>query len=137
MSDKLIKLNDQFLHIEYSRRIGTIAIGRIDEVWKGSVSDPNEDVTQIWLIGRESPIELKMPHNTVEAIIAGPPDPRQHIVAFVDGKPQTNATLNYGPGELIVAEPHEPEELSPFFQFASNVEEHLNRREEEGTETND
>jgi hypothetical protein len=55
----------------------------------------------------------------------------------VDGKQQTQVTLNFGPGELIIAE---PEELNPFFQFAQNVEEHLNRRgeatgtEETGTE---
>lgn len=72
MADKLVKLNDQFLHVECSRGIGTIAIGRIDEAWGGTVSDPNEEVTQIWLLGRESPIELKMPHSDVEAIITGP-----------------------------------------------------------------
>ena len=74
MADRLVKLNDQFLHIECSRGIGTIAIGRIDEACPkgGTVSDPNEEVTQIWLLGRESPIELKMPHSDVEAIITGP-----------------------------------------------------------------
>ena len=127
MSDKLIKLNEQFLHIECSRGIGTIAIERIDEAWGGTVSDPHEDVTQIWLLGRESPIELKMPHSAVEAIIAGPPDPRQQIVAFVNGQPQTQATLDCG-----------LDELTPFFQFARNVEEHLNRRgEATGTEVDE
>ena len=127
MSDKLIKLNEQFLHIECSRGIGTIAIERIDEAWGGTVSDPHEDVTQIWLLGRESPIELKMPHSAVEAIIAGPPDPRQQIVAFVNGQPQTQATLDCG-----------LDELTPFFQFARNVEEHLSRRgEATGTEVDE
>ena len=109
MADKLVKLNDQFLHIECSRGIGTIAIRQIDEVWAGTVSDPNEDVTQICLIGRP-PIQVEIPHKDVESIIAGPPDPRQQILALVDEKPQV--TLNYGLGELIIAEPEELSSLT-------------------------
>ena len=113
MSDKLIKLNDQFLLIELDgtqSRSGLLDISLLRRVWKagelthlGTVPDRNcsfrfapvGEATDLYFEGDETSIRVNIPFRDVAAIIAGPPDPRQQIVAFVDGKPQTQPVLNY------------------------------------------
>jgi len=91
MSDKLIKLNDQFLLIELDgtpSRSGLLDISLLRRVWKagelthlGTVPDRNSsfsfapvgDVTDLYFEGDETSIRVNIPFRDVAAIIAGPP----------------------------------------------------------------
>jgi hypothetical protein len=72
MTDKLLKISDQWLLIETATRQGLISLSHIDEIW---TNYPDKNSTLLLLSANRGPIPVEVPFDDVLAIITGPPKP--------------------------------------------------------------